>query len=111
MNRTLKTFFLRLFVSSVSFVCAQEADEKDIVKGGKGVTDAAKDGKAGTVDINMGLTAKDKPVEVAKTPMSEAGKDALRAGKDGQELEKGQKGSFWSRLFGKKKVKKEDDPN
>jgi hypothetical protein len=43
--------------------------------------------------------------------MSEAGKDALRAGKDGQELNKGQKGSFWSRLFGKKKVKKEDDPN
>ncbi len=47
MNRTLKTFFLLLFVSSVSFVYAQEADEKDIVKGGKGVTDAAKDGKAG----------------------------------------------------------------
>ena len=45
MNRTLKTFFLLLFVSSVSFVYAQEADEKDIVKGGKGVTDAAKDGR------------------------------------------------------------------
>ncbi len=52
-----------------------------------------------------------KPVEVAKTPMSESGKDALRAGKNGQELDKGQKGSFWSRLFGKKKVKKETDPN
>ena len=110
MNRTLKIFFLFLFVSSVSFVYAQEADE--VEKGGKGsITDAGKDTKAGTVDINMGLTAKDKPVEVAKTPMSEAGKDALRAGKDGQELDKGQKGSFWSRLFGKKKVKKEDDPN
>jgi len=110
MNRTLKIFFLLLFVSSVSFVYAQEADEKE--KGGKASTsDAGKAGKAGTVDINMGLTAKDKPVEVAKTPMSESGKDALRAGKDGQELDKGQKGSFWSRLFGKKKVKKEDDPN
>ena len=110
MNRTLKILFLLLFVSSVSFVYAQEADEKE--KGGVAKTsDAAKATKAGTVDINKGLTAKDKPVEVAKTPMSEAGKDALRAGKDGQELDKGQKGSFWSRLFGKKKVKKEDDPN
>ena len=110
MNRTLKIFFLLLFVSSVSFVFAQEADEKE--KGGKASTsDAGKATKAGTVDINMGLTAKDKPVEVAKTPMSESGKDALRAGKDGQELDKGQKGSFWSRLFGKKKVKKETDPN
>ena len=89
MNRTLKTFFLLLFVSSVSFVYAQEADEKDIVKGGKGVTDAAKDGKAGTVDINMGLTAKDKPVEVAKTPLSEADRDKMRAGKDGMEKPKG----------------------
>ena len=33
MNRTLKIFFLLLFVSSVSFVYAQEADEKE--KGGK----------------------------------------------------------------------------
>ena len=108
MNRTLKILFLLLFVSSVSFVYAQEADEME--KGGK-TSDAAKATKAGTLDINKGLTAKDKPVDVAKTPMSEAGKDALRAGKDGQELDKGQKGSFWSRLFGKKKVKKEDDPN
>ena len=108
MNRTLKILFLLLFVSSVSFVYAQDEDGKD----SKAKTsDAAKGTKAGMVDINKGLTAKDKPVEVAKTPMSEAGKDALRAGKDGQELDKGQKGSFWSRLFGKKKVKKEDDPN
>ena len=102
MNRTLKILFLLLVVSSVSFVYAQEADEKE--KGGVAKTsDAAKATKAGTLDINKGLTAKDKPVDVAK--------DALRAGKDGQELDKGQKGSFWSRLFGKKKVKKENDPN
>jgi len=88
MNRTLKIFFLLLFVSSVSFVYAQEADEKE--KGGKAsTTDAAKGTKAGTVDINMGLTAKDKPVEVAKAPLSEADRDKMRAGKDGMEKPKG----------------------
>ena len=111
MNRTLKIFFLLLFVSSVSFVYAQdEIDGKKNTDTGS-VSDAGKAGKAGAKDINMGKTAKDKPVQVAKTPMSEAGKEVLRAGKDGQELDKGKKGSFWSRLFGKKKVKKEDDPN
>ena len=88
MNRTLKIFFLLLFVSSVSFVYAQEADEKE--KGGKAsTTDAAKGTKAGTVDINMGLTAKDKPVEVAKAPLSEADRDKMRAGKDRMEKPKG----------------------
>ena len=88
MNRTLKIFFLLLFVSSVSFVYAQEADEKE--KGGTtSTTDAAKGGKAGTVDINMGLTAKDKPVETAKAPLSEADRDKMRAGKDGMEKPKG----------------------
>ena len=88
MNRTLKIFFILLFVSSVSFVYAQEADEAE--KGGKGsVTDAGKATKAGTVDINMGLTAKDKPVETAKAPLSEADRDKMRAGKDGMEKPKG----------------------
>ena len=88
MNRTLKIFFLLLFVSSVSFVYAQEADEME--KGGKASTsDAGKAGKAGTVDINMGLTAKDKPVEVAKAPLSEADRDKMRSGKDGMEKPKG----------------------
>jgi len=88
MNRTLKIFFLLLFVSSVSFVFAQEADEAE--KGGKGsVTDAGKATKAGTVDINMGLTAKDKPVETAKAPLREADRDKMRAGKDGMEKPKG----------------------
>ena len=88
MNRTLKIFFLLLFVSSVSFVYAQEADEQE--KGGKASTsDAGKATKAGTVDINMGLTAKDKPVETAKAPLSEADRDKMRAGKDGMEKPKG----------------------
>ena len=88
MNRTLKIFFLLLFVSSVSFVYAQEADEME--KGGvTKSSDAGKAGKAGTVDINMGLTAKDKPVEVAKAPLSEADRDKMRAGKDGMEKPKG----------------------
>ena len=88
MNRTLKIFFLLLFVSSVSFVYAQEADEKE--KGGKAsTTDAGKATKAGGLDINMGLTAKDKPVEVAKAPLSEADRDKMRAGKDGMEKPKG----------------------
>jgi len=33
-----------------------------------------------------------------------------KAGKE-KELGKGKKGGFFSRLFGSKKVKKEDDPN
>ena len=88
MNRTLKIFFLFLFVSSVSFVYAQEADEQE--KGGKASTsDAGKAGKSGGLDINMGLTAKDKPVETAKAPLSEADRDKMRAGKDGMEKPKG----------------------
>jgi len=89
MNRTLKIFFLLLFVSSVSFVYAQdEIDSKE--KGGTGsVTDAGKAGKAGLKDINMGKTAKDKPVQAKTTPMSEAGRDKLRSGKDGMEKPKG----------------------
>ena len=88
MNRTLKIFFLLLFVSSFSFVYAQEADEQE--KGGKASTsDAGKAGKAGGLDINMGLTAKDKPVEVAKAPLSEADRDMMRACKDGMEKPKG----------------------
>lgn len=109
MKRTLKMLFLLLFVSSVSFVYAQADDAE---KGGKAKTsDTGKAGKAGTVDINKGLTAKDKPPVVKHTPMSDADKDKLRAGKDNQELNKGKRGGFWSKLFGGKKVKKEEDPN
>ena len=109
MKRTLKMLFLLLFVSTVSFAYAQEDDAKygDKAK----ASDTGKAGKAGTVDINKGLTAKDKPVAPKNTPMSDADKDKLRSGKDNQEMGKGKKGGFFSRLFGKKKVKKEDDPN
>lgn len=109
MKHTLKMLFLLLFVSTVSFAYAQEDDAK---YGDKAKTsDAGKAGKAGTVDINKGLTAKDKPAGVKNTPMSEADKDKLRDGKNNQDLNKGKSGGFWSRLFGGKKVKKEEDPN
>ena len=109
MKHTLKMLFLLLFVSTVSFVYAQADDGE---KGGKAKTsDTGKAGKAGTVDINKGLTAKEKPPVVKHTPMSEADKDKLRSGKDNKDMGKGKKGGFFSRLFGSKKVKKEDDPN
>ena len=109
MKHTLKMLFLLLFVSTVSFVYAQE---DAIEKGDKAkVSDTVNPGKTGTVDINKGLIGKDKPVAPKNTPMSDADKDRLRAGKDDQELNKGKRGSFWSRLFGGKKVKKEEDPN
>ena len=109
MNRTLKTLALFLLVSTVSFVYAQDEDAKygDKAK----ASDTGKAGKAGTVDINKGLTAKDKPAAPKNTPMSDADKDKLRSGKDNQDMGKGKKGGFFSRLFGSKKVKKEDDPN
>ena len=89
MNRTLKIFFLMLFVSSVSFVYAQDEVDKETGKDMGSVSDAGKAGKAGAKDINMGLTAKDKPVETAKAPLSEADRDKMRAGKDGMEKPKG----------------------
>jgi len=109
MKHTLKMLFLLLFVSTVSFAYAQEDDAKygDKAK----VSDTGKAGKAGTVDINKGLTAKDKPAAPKNTPMSQAEKNKLRDGKGDQEAKQGKRGSFWSRLFGGKKVKKEEDPN
>jgi hypothetical protein len=109
MNRTLKTLALFLLVSTVSFVYAQDEDAK---YGDKAKTsDTGKDGKAGTVDINKGLIGKDKPPSVTNTPMNQADKNKLRDGKGDQEAKQGKRGSFWSRLFGGNKVKKEEDPN
>ena len=109
MKHTLKMLFLLLFVSTVSFAYAQEDDAK---YGDKAKTsDTGKDGKAGTVDINKGLIGKDKPPSVTNTPMSQADKNKLRDGKCDQEAKQGKRGSFWSRLFGGKKVKEEEDPN
>ena len=89
MNRTLKIFFLMLFVSSVSFVYAQDEVDKETGRDMGSVTDAGKAGKAGAKDINMGLTAKDAPAKVATAPVSEADRDKMRAGKDGMEKPKG----------------------
>ena len=109
MKHTLKMLFLLLFVSTVSFVYAQE---DAIEKGDKAkVSDTVNPGKTGTVDINKGLIGKDKPPSVTNTPMNQADKNKLRDGKGDQEAKQGKRGSFWSRLFGGNKVKKEEDPN
>ena len=89
MNRTLKIFFLMLFVSSVSFVYAQDEVDKETGKDTGSISDAGKAGKAGAKDINLGLTAKDAPAKVATAPVSEADRDKMRAGKDGMEKPKG----------------------
>ena len=121
MNRTLKIFFLLLFVSSVSFVYAQDEIEGDKkggttgsvkeenkrVIGGKSlVDDNAK--KGSELDVNAGMTAKAREEEPAARRL-ESHEQGAEIKKD---LDKGKKGSFWQRLFGTdKKVKKEDDPN
>ena len=56
MNRTLKIFFLMLFVSSVSFVYAQDEVDKETGKDMGSVSDAGKAGKAGAKDINMDVS-------------------------------------------------------
>ena len=120
MNRTLKIFFLLLFVSSVSFVYAQDEiegeeksgtgsvkEENKRVIGGKSlVDDNAK--KGSELDVNAGMTAKAREEEPAARRL-ESHEQGAEIKKD---LDKGKKGSFWQRLFGSnKKVKKEDDPN
>ena len=104
MKRTLKMLFLLLFVSTVSFVYAQdEIDGAD--KGGKSlVKDNAKKGVDKTGDPGSAGDAK-KP-----TPQRMASHETGKAGEK-KELGKGKKGGFFRRLFGSKKVKKEDDPN
>ncbi|MBL7030858.1 MAG: hypothetical protein ISR89_06810 [Candidatus Marinimicrobia bacterium] len=103
MNRTLKMLFLLLFVSSVSFVYAQdEIDGAD--KGGKSlVKDTAGKGVDKTDGPGSAGDAK-KP-----TPKRMASHETGKAGK-GKELGKEKRG-FFSRLFGSKKEKTEDDPN
>ena len=121
MNRTLKIFFLLLFVSSVSFVYAQDEiegeeksettgsvkEENKRVIGGKSLVDHnAK--KGSEADVNAGMKAKAREEKPAARTL-ESHEQGAGIKKD---LDKGKKGSFWDRLFGnKKKVKKEDDPN
>ena len=120
MNRTLKIFFLLLFVSSVSFVYAQDEiegeeksgtgsvkEENKRVIGGKSLVDDNVK-KGSEADVNAGMKAKAREEKPAARTL-ESHEQGAGIKKD---LDKGKKGSFWDRLFGnKKKVKKEDDPN
>jgi hypothetical protein len=101
MNRIMKTLTF-LTVLTVSFVYAQ--NEVDEVKG--------KDAKTIGIDdqqkVNI-VTPTVKPTKPAGQKMKshETGKVTV----DKTEAIKGQKRSFFSRLFGGSKTKKEEDPN
>ena len=102
MNRILKTFTV-LTVLTLSFVYAQ--DEVDEVKG--------KDAKTIGVDAEQTattLTPKVKPTTEARVKM-ESHEKCDNCSKDVGTSETLRKGSFWSRIFGDKKTKKEEDPN
>ena len=113
MNRTLKIFFLLLFVSSVSFVYAQQEGkevEKDDNLGGKGSLTEEKVNQGGKLDINKGLTAKDAPAGPSATKM-----DAhdMKDGSMEGAVDKPGKATWLQKLLGikPKAQKKEDDPN
>jgi hypothetical protein len=108
MNNKLKTLVLFLLVSTVSYVSAQDEDGKDSKVGKSTVSDDAKKGSG--ADINAGLTAKVKPTPEAKTKL-ESHEKCDNCSKDVGKSESLRKGSFWSRIFGDKKAKKEEDPN
>ena len=109
MKHTLKMLFLLLFVSTVSFAYAQEdAIAKKATKQ-KHQIQVIQEKLVPWILIKV-LQAKDKPPSVKNTPMSDADKDKLRDGKIIR-INKSKSGSFWKRLFGGKKVKKEEDPN
>ena len=108
MNNKLKTLALFLLVSTVSFAYAQDEDGKDSKVGKSTVSDDAKKGSG--ADINAGLTAKVKPTPEAKTKL-ESHEKCDNCSKDVGKSESLRKGSFWSRIFGDKKAKKEEDPN
>jgi hypothetical protein len=102
MNRILKTFAV-LTVLTVSFAYAQ--DEVDEVKG--------KDAKTIGVDAEQKantVTPIVKPTTEAKVKMQSHEK-CDNCSKDVGKSETLKKGSFWTRLFGDKTAKKEEDPN
>ncbi|MEA1882538.1 MAG: hypothetical protein U9N31_09090 [Candidatus Marinimicrobia bacterium] len=106
MNRTLKTLFLLLFVSSVSFVYAQDRDNPG-EKGGKSsvVKDAEK--------VDGGVEKTDGPhsVGVAKNTPTQSVNVGQPEGKvKGKKSAEDKKG-WLARLFGKSKKAKKDDPN
>ena len=113
MNRTLKIFFLFLFVSSVSFVYAQQEGkevEKDDNLGGKGSLTEEKVNQGGKLDINKGLTAKDAPAGPSATKM---GAHDMKDGSMEGTVDKPGKANWLQKLLGikPKAEKKEDDPN
>ena len=110
MNRTLKIFFMLLFVSSVSFVYAQEEMEKDDNLGGKGSLTEEKVNQGGKLDINKGLTAKDAPAGPSATKM---GAHDMKDGSMEGTVDKPGKANWLQKLLGikPKAEKKEDDPN
>jgi len=102
MNRIVKTFAF-LTVLTASFVYAQ--DEVDEVKG--------KDAKTIGVDAQQKantVTPTVKPTSEAKVKMQSHEK-CDNCSKDVGKSETLKKGSFWTRLFGDKTAKKEEDPN
>ncbi|MDP6500839.1 MAG: hypothetical protein QF743_09050 [Candidatus Marinimicrobia bacterium] len=103
MNRILKLVFLFLFVSTVSFVYAQ--DEVDDTKsGGKSlVKDNVKTGTGAKLDGTTNPGGGSKP-----TPARLAGHEEGKSAAVEKDHGKGKKGSFWQKIFGKKKVKKEN---
>ena len=82
-------------------------EENKRVIGGKSLVDDNVK-KGSEADVNAGMKAKAREEKPAARTL-ESHEQGAGIKKD---LDKGKKGSFWDRLFGKKKkVKKEDDPN
>jgi len=104
MNRSLKILFLFLFVSTVSFVYAQEEVDGER-KGGKSlVKDDAKVGAG--IEKTDGPGSGDAKKEAPKRMVQHEAKNKSIE----KDLGKERKG-FFSRLFGKKKkATKEEDP-
>ena len=109
MKRTLKTLSILLLVSSVSFVFAQEKEADDDRRGGGGksvIKDNVKKGDG----VKLDGTAKTKDSGPAPARLS-SHETGVAAVDKAEGKGKAKKGSFWQRIFGKKKVKKEEDPN
>lgn len=104
MTRTLKTLALFLMVSTVSFAYAQQDEVDDTRKGGgkSTVKDNVKKGTGVKLDGTI-KTGGSTPTP-AKLANHESGVAAVDK-KEGMAKGKAKKGSFWSRLFGKKDAK------
>jgi len=105
MNRTLKIMFLLLFISSISFLSAQEGRDSE----GKGTKTVVKDKSAGGGNVtpdgpNAAVPAKNMPTKGVNVGQP----DGYTKGEKPAEDKKG----WLARLFGgkDKKAKKESDP-